>query len=734
MQSARHGDPFAILGRHPFGDGFVVRAFLPGAAAVSLVADGTGCPLVQTKAGLFEALIETDADYTLQITWPGCVIETADPYAFGLLLTDLELHLIAQGRYLDLPLKLGANLRAFAGVKGVMFATWAPNARSVSIVGGFNAWDPRRHPMRFRPEAGTWELFVPDLRPGEIYKYAIVDADGAALVWKADPLARQAELPPRTGSVVAAPAKFAWTDGNWMAQRAERQNLSAPVSIYEVHVESWLRTLDGQPLSWDAAASRLIPHVKALGFTHVELLPIAEYPFGGSWGYQPLSLFAPTSRLGDPSAFASFVDACHAADIGVIVDWVPAHFPSDAHGLARFDGTALYEHEDPRQGFHHDWNTLIYNVGRAEVRGFLIASALSWLETFHVDGLRVDAVASMLYRDYSRPADAWIPNHHGGRENYESIHFLHELNATVAARCPGASIMAEESTAWPGVTSKAGPNHHHAGQRHRTEPASAHARNALGFDFKWNMGWMHDTLRYFERDPVHRGFHLNDITFGLDYGFSEAFVLPLSHDEVVHGKGSLLQRMPGDEWQRFANLRLLLALMWTHPGKKLLFMGGEFGVENEWNVDAAFPWPDHGDMRRKGLSGMVGDLNRLYRSCPQLHLLDRDPEGFAWVVADDAVNAVLAFNRSSGEPANDFLVILNSTPVPRFDYRIGVPVHGRWSELFNSDAAAYGGSNIGNCGSCMTEPVALNGRPHSLRLTLPPLAAIVLGPSVHTSG
>ncbi len=706
LRSARHGNPFAILGRHRVGAGFVVRAYLPGAVAVSIVVNGVDFPMAQTADGLFEAMIETDASYRFRISWPGAQTETADPYAFGLLLTDFELHLFAEGRYLDLPLKLGANICEKDGVDGVMFATWAPNARAVSAVGNFNAWDARRHPMRLRKEAGIWELFIPGLQPGEIYKYAIVGADGSPLPWRADPLARQAELPPRTGSVVAPALAFRWTDEGWMSSRAERQDVSAPVSIYEVHVESWLRTDDGQPQTWDAAAARLIPYVKGLGFTHVELLPIAEYPFGGSWGYQPLSLFAPTSRLGDPSGFARFVDACHAAEIGVIVDWVPAHFPSDSHGLANYDGTALYEHQDPREGFHHDWNTLIYNVGRREVRGFLIASALWWLETFHVDGLRVDAVASMLYRDYSRPADAWIPNHHGGRENYESIGFLKELTATAAERCPGASIMAEESTAWPGVT----------------------ARDGLGFGFKWNMGWMHDTLRYFARDPVHRGHHLHDITFGLDYGFSEAFVLPLSHDEVVHGKGSLLQRMPGDDWQRFANLRLLFSLMWTHPGKKLLFMGGEFGAEKEWDVDASFPWPHPYDGMRSGLSRLVGDLNTLYRSHPQLHRLDREPRGFKWVVADDSANAVLAFRRSSGDAADDLLVVLNTTPVPRFAYPIGVSRPGGWAEILNSDAAAYGGSNLGNDGVCDTEPTPMNDFPHRLRLTLPPLAALVLAP------
>ncbi len=707
LQSGLQGDPFAVLGPHDTPQGRVVRVFMPGAASVTLVDGSIERPMAEHAHGLFECAVASD-DYRLRIRWAEAEIVIEDPYRFPVVLTDFDLHLIAEGRFLDLPIKLGSNVRSFHGSEGVTFAVWAPNARRVAIVGTFNTWDSRRHPMRLRPEAGVWELFIPGLQAGEIYKYAIVGADGEVLPWKADPMARQAELPPRTGSIVAPPSDFVWSDDIWMAGRKSSHAIEAPISIYEVHVESWLRLQDGQAASWEAATERLIPYVVGLGFTHLELLPIAEYPFGGSWGYQPLSLFAPTSRLGDPAAFAHFVNRCHEAGLGVIIDWVPAHFPADAHGLVRFDGSALYEHSDPREGFHNDWNTMIYNVGRAEVRGFLISSAIWWMETFHIDGLRVDAVASMLYRDYSRPADAWVPNHLGGRENFEAIHFLQELNATVAARCPDVMVIAEESTAWPGVTSKDG----------------------LGFDFKWSMGWMHDTLRYFGRDPVHRGYHRDDIAFGLHYGFSEAFVLPLSHDEVVHGKGSLLSRMPGDDWQRFANLRLLFALMWTHPGKKLLFMGGEFGAEDEWKVDAPFPWPHHDDAERQGLMRLVGDLNALYRTYPPLHRRDRHADGFSWIVMDDAVNAVLAFRRTA-DPANpdaDMVVVLNTTPVPRHEYRIGVAQAGRWTEVFNSDSGRYAGSNMGNLGGVEAESIGAQGAAFSLRLTLPPLGAIVLAP------
>ncbi len=567
--------------------------------------------------------------------------------------------------------------------------------------------------MRRRHQAGVWELFLPQglgVGPGARYKFELIGADGQLLV-KSDPVARQTEPPPATASVVADPAAFRWGDTAWMQTRAQRQQPDAPIAIYEVHAGSWLRDLEagGRSLRWDELADRLIPYVRALGFTHIELLPVAEHPFGGSWGYQPLGLFAPSARFGAPEAFARFVDRCHQANIGVIVDWVPAHFPTDAHGLARFDGTALYEHQDPREGFHQDWNTLIYNFGRNEVRGFLIASALEWLEHFHIDGLRVDAVASMLYRDYSRRADEWVPNRYGGRENLEATTFLQQMNTVVHERCPGAITIAEESTAWPGVTA----------------PVDV---NGLGFDYKWNMGWMHDTLHYMQRDPVYRQHHHDGLTFGLVYAFSEHFILPISHDEVVHGKGSLLGKMPGDAWQRLANLRAYLAFMWTHPGKKLLFMGCEIGQLGEWNHDASPEWHLLDDPRHRGVQRLVHDLNALYRNEPALHVRDCAPEGFNWVVGDDRVNSVFAYLRldDAGRP---MLVVANMTPVPRDGYRIGVPpVDGavRWREVLNTDAAIYGGSNLGNGGAVDVDHVPSHGQGQSLVLRLPPLSVVVL--------
>ncbi|AMJ63589.1 glycogen-branching enzyme [Bosea sp. PAMC 26642] len=711
LEEGRHPDPFAVLGRHAVGEQMIVRAFIPGSAYVELVT-GEGesrrtTAMVGHGGGLFEAHAPDDIPYRLRVAWPGGIMEAADPYSFGLLLPDEDIYLFAEGRHFDLSTRLGANPCRFGDVDGVLFAVWAPNAGSVSVVGDFNGWDNRRHPMRRRLGPGVWELFIPGVEIGASYKYAIVTPHGERLPFKADPLARRTELPPRTASIVAARPAFTWSDEAWLDKRSRAHPMAEPMSTYELHVGSWLRTEWGQLGSWDEATDRLIPYIQHMGFTHIELMPITEHPFGGSWGYQPLGMFAPTARLGEPDAFARFVDRCHAAGIGVILDWVPAHFPSDEHGLARFDGTALYEHEDPREGFHRDWNTLIYNVGRREVRGFLIASALWWLETFHLDGLRVDAVASMLYRDYSREPGEWVPNQYGGRENLEAVSFFQELNTLVGERTRGAVTIAEESTAWPGVTS---PVHH----------------GGLGFHFKWNMGWMHDSLRYFTHDPIHRGYHRDDVTFGLIYAFSENFVLPISHDEVVHGKGSLLSRMPGDDWQRFANLRLFLAMMWAHPGKKLLFMGCEFGAEAEWSVDAPFPWPHPYDDLRQGVSRLVRDLNAVYRATPALHRLDHTPDGFAWIVADDSENAVFAFSRSGGDGTPDILVIANMTPVPRHDYRIGVVKPGLWRERLNSDAGIYGGAGLGNGGERHSDAVAAHGQVQSLSLTLPPLGLLIL--------
>jgi 1,4-alpha-glucan branching enzyme len=713
LANATHGDPFAVLGPHPHDGGYIIRAFLPGAHKVDVVSRLDGSVLGRLEAaqpaGLFQGFARERLPYILRITWPEAVQETEDPYSYGLLLGELDLHLFNEGRHFGVADAFGARAMTIDGVPGVRFAVWAPNASRVAVVGDFNAWDARRHPMRMRAPAGIWELFVPRIGPGQRYKYDILGAGGVRVPQKADPVARQTEAPPATASVVAHPLRHHWRDAEWMAGRAARHAPDAPISVYEIHLGSWFEAdgkADGATV-WDDAIARLVPYVKDMGFTHVELLPITEFPFGGSWGYQPLGLFAPSARFGPPDGFARFVDALHEAGLGVILDWVPAHFPTDPHGLARFDGTALYEHLDPREGFHHDWNTYIYNLGRREVQGFLIASALFWLEHFHVDGLRVDAVASMLYRDYSRKAGEWVPNVHGGRENLEAVGFLRHLNAVVAERVPGAMMIAEESTAWPGVT-------------------NAIEHGGLGFSYKWNMGWMHDTLHYMEENPIHRSYHHDEMTFGLIYAFSEKFILPLSHDEVVHGKGSLIGKMPGDAWQRFANLRAYLGFMWTHPGKKLLFMGGEIAQEREWNHDRQIDWHLLDDASHAGIQQLVRDLNRIYAGEPALHARDTDPNGFRWVIGDDRANSVFGYFRFGPDGTPPVLAVCNMTPVPRLDYRIGVPRAGVWRELFNSDSACYGGSNIGNGGAIHTTSTASHGEPQSLVLVLPPLATVIL--------
>jgi 1,4-alpha-glucan branching enzyme len=724
---ARHGDPFAVLGPHRVGDVDVIRALLPSALAVEVIDAGDAARSLGTlnrihEAGLFEGSVARSSAtgdgpaYRLRITWPTSdggttVQEIDDPYAFGPLLGDLDLHLIGEGRHHELGDRLGGHATAVHGVDGTRFAVWAPNAQRVSVVGDFNGWDGRRHVMRRRVEAGVWELFVPGVSAGNRYQYEIVDGHGILLPKKADPVALGAELPPGKASIVADDIPFEWSDGAWMNGRAARHAPDAPIAVYEVHAGSWLRDMEhgGRSFDWNGLGERLIPYAKSMGFTHLEFLPLMEHPFGGSWGYQPLGLFAPTARFGSPRDFARFVDRCHQAGLGIILDWVPAHFPNDEHGLVRFDGSALYEHADPREGFHQDWNTLIYNFGRNEVRGFLIASALEWLERYHVDGLRVDAVASMLYRDYSRKHGEWVPNIYGGRENLEAVAFLKELNQVIADRCPGAMMIAEESTAWPGVTA----------------PIAA---GGLGFSYKWNMGWMHDTLRYVEEDPVHRRWHHDDMTFGMIYAYSEKFVLPISHDEVVHGKGSLINKMPGDDWQKHANLRAYLSFMWTHPGKKLLFMGCEIGDYREWNHDASPDWNLLDVPRHRGLQRLVRDLNHLYAESTALHQQDSDPSGFAWIVGDDRTNSVFAFRRSGRDPTDVVVVVVNMTPVVRSDYRIGVPMEGPWRERFNSDADVYGGSGIGNHGAVRAEAQAMHGMPASIALTLPPLGTLILEP------
>ncbi|WP_434031752.1 1,4-alpha-glucan branching enzyme [[Pseudomonas] boreopolis] len=704
-------DAFALLGPHGQEDGTLkVRVLLPEAEAVGLV-DAQGRLLARLHPGefpgLFEGVLREPAGYRLRIVWPDAVEEIEDVYAYGPVIAEEDLQRIVQGDGEALRRALGAHHERRDGVPGVRFAVWAPNARRVALVGDFNGWDGRRHPMRLRHTAGVWELFVPRVAAGARYKYEITAADGSRLPHKADPLARQAEAPPATASVVPAGEAFAWRDGDWLDARAQGFD-RRPLSVYELHAGSWRRAADGGLPDWDALAAELVPYVRELGFTHIELLPVTEHPFGGSWGYQPLGMYAPTARHGSPEAFARFVDACHQAGIGVILDWVSAHFPGDEHGLQRFDGTALYEHADPREGFHRDWHTLIYNYGRHEVAAYLIGSALEWIERYHVDGLRVDAVASMLYRDYSREDGQWIPNEHGGRENLQAVAFLRRLNDEIARRFPGVMMIAEESTAWPGVTAPT-------------------ARGGLGFTHKWNMGWMHDTLQYLQRDPVHRSHHHSEMTFGLVYAFSERFVLPLSHDEVVHGKRALLAKMPGDDWQRFANLRAYLGFMWAHPGSKLLFMGGEFGQWREWDHDGTLDWGALAHPAHAGLRRLVADLNRVYRGHPALHRGDHLPEGFDWSVGDDHSNSAFAFVRHDPDgAAPPLLAVSNFTPVPRHGYRVGVPRAGLWREILNTDSGHYGGSNAGNGGGLRTEPVPMHGHAQSLQLQLPPLATLYL--------
>jgi len=710
---AEHGDPFSVLGPHELAHGIIIRAYLPGALGVELIHSVSGEVLgaleQSSVPGLFSIRVEQRVPYHYRIHWSSGVQETEDPYAFGQLLGEMDLYLFAEGNHRELGKSLGAQLTSHEGVEGVRFSVWAPNARRVSVVGSFNGWDGRRHPMRLRQPSGVWELFIPRLAAGEVYKYEILGRDGI-LPLKADPMALATELPPATGSVVSAPLQFEWRDDDWMQRREAQQGYQAPMSIYEVHAGSWRHEAgeESRVLSWKELGEQLIPYVQQLGFTHIELMPIMEHPFGGSWGYQLLSQFAPTARYGSPADFAAFVDACHQAGIGVILDWVPAHFPTDAHGLGQFDGTALYEYAHPFEGFHQDWDTFIYNLGRNEVHGFMLASALHWLRAYHVDGLRVDAVASMLYRDYSRKDGEWIPNRHGGRENLESIDFLRHLNDVVTQEVPGALVIAEESTAWPGVS----------------RPTQ---EGGLGFAYKWNMGWMHDSLKYVAEDPLHRRHHHHQMTFGLLYAFSEHFVLPISHDEVVHGKRSLLDKMPGDRWQKFANLRLYLSFMWSHPGKKLLFMGCEFGQWREWNHDNELDWYLLRYGEHQGVQQLVSDLNALYRHEPALHQLDGKPEGFAWLIGDDATNSVYAWLRQdeSGEP---LLVVHNFTPEPRNGYRVGVPKAGAWHVLLNSDAERYAGSNAGSQGGVVAEAVANHGQPQSLLLDLPPLGTLVVKP------
>jgi 1,4-alpha-glucan branching enzyme len=716
-----HGDPFAVLGPHALSDDrssrVVIRAMLPRAdRIVVLPADPGLSPQPMTRihpAGLFESVFADRKEpfaYQLEVRdGDGMVRRCEDPYRFPSMLSDFDLHLLGEGTHYRAYQKLGAHLETLEGVAGVRFAVWAPNARRVSVVGDWNGWDGRVHPMRLHPGNGLWEIFIPGLGVNALYKYEILSAHGGPVTLKTDPVAFAFEVAtPPTASVVTDLA-YAWDDAEWMASRAARNSLDAPLSIYEVHLGSWMRVPEegNRSLTYRELGERLAAYVAEMGYTHVELLPITEHPFYGSWGYQPIGLYAPTRRYGTPQDFMALVDALHQRGIGVILDWVPAHFPNDPHGLTYFDGTHLYEHEDPRRREHPEWGTRIFNYGRNEVANYLIGSALFWLDAYHIDGLRLDAVASMLYLDYGRQGGDWLPNRFGGRENLEAVSFLRRLNEAVYREHPGAITIAEESTAWPQVS----------------RPTYL---GGLGFGFKWNMGWMHDLLDYMARDPIHRKYHHNHLTFGLLYAWSENFILPLSHDEVVYGKGSLHRKMPGDDWQQFANLRAFYTFMYGHPGKKLLFMGGEFGQTNEWNHETGLDWfllemgPYH-----RGLQRLVQDLNAFYRAQPALHQVDFSSEGFQWIDCDDSDASVVSFLRRAKDPEDFLVFICNFTPVVLSHYRVGVPRGGIYQERINTDAAIYGGGNVGNAGHVLAEPIPTHGHPFSLDLTLPPLGILV---------
>lgn len=704
---AQHHDPFSILGRHHLDDEVLVRAYIPSAQQVMIVEGNITLERVP-ETDLFEwrgnpnsipnyyRLVWRDESHHEHIAH--------DPYCFPPQLSDFDLHLFGEGKHRHAYRFLGAHVHEVEGVSGILFAVWAPNAERVSVVGDFNQWDGRRHPMRVRGGSGVWELFIPDLASGLFYKYEIRNRASGSVVLKADPYAQQYELRPNTASVVVAESSYKWGDQDWMLNHQSVDWQHAPISIFEVHLGSWQRGPEGEFLNYRDLAHRLVDYVTELGFNYIELMPITEHPYDPSWGYQSTGYFAPTRRYGNADDFRYLIDHCHRHGVGVILDWVPAHFPKDAHGLAAFDGTALYEHADPRLGEHLDWSTLIYNFARSEVKNFLISSAVFWLQEMHIDGLRVDAVASMLYRDYSR--EDWVPNEYGGRENVEAIDFLRELNVVVHEEQPGCLMMAEESTSWPQVT----------------RPTWA---GGLGFDIKWNMGWMNDTLRYISHEPVHRRYHQDLLTFSMLYAFTENFLLPFSHDEVVHGKQSMLNKMPGDEWQKFANLRVLYTYMFCHPGKKLLFMGNEFGHGQEWSSMQTLDWYVLDYPLHQGIQKLVKDLNQLYKRLSALHHYEFDWRGFEWINCHDSENSVLSFIRSSEQ--EQVLVIVNLTPVIRQDYRLGVAQPGRYQELFNSDAHCYGGSNVGNSSEDLhTEEIAWMDRPHSITLTLPPLAGIVL--------
>jgi len=703
--AGEHHDPHSLLGNHPAEGGMVVRALRPHADVVRVLIGDQSYPLRKVhEAGLFSALVPHEpGDYRLAVHHGEHVVTTDDPYRWLPTLGEVDLHLIGEGRHERLWDVLGSHLRSYdtpgGTVTGTSFAVWAPTARGVRVCGDFDGWNGVGQPMRSLGGSGVWEVFLPGVERGARYKYRILGQDGH---WreKADPMARQAEVPPATASIVTASA-YEWSDAEWLRRRAASTPVAEPMSVYEIHLGSWR-----QGLSYRALADELVDYLDRTGFTHVEMLPVAEHPFGGSWGYQVSSYYAPTSRFGEPDDFRYLVDRLHQAGYGVIVDWVPAHFPKDEWALARFDGTPLYEHPDPRRGEQLDWGTYVFDFGRKEVRNFLVANALYWFEEFHIDGLRVDAVASMLYLDYSREEGGWEPNIYGGRENLEAVSFLQEMNATVYKNHPGTVTIAEESTSWPGVTR---PTH----------------LGGLGFGFKWNMGWMHDTLHYTGRDPVYRGYHHNEMTFSMVYAYTENFVLPISHDEVVHGKGSLWTRMPGDDWNKAANVRALLAFMWAHPGKQLLFMGQEFGQGREWSESRSLDWGELDNPLRSGIQDLVGDLNRAYRANPALYSQDAVPGGFEWIDANDASGNVFSFVRW-GTDGRAVVCIANFAGQPHDDYRVGLPFAGRWSELVNTDASVYGGSGVGNFGAVWATDDSWHGRPASAVLRVPPTGVLWL--------
>ncbi len=707
IAEAKHHDPFSILGRHCIDGHIQVRVYSPYAEAIEFSHNNVALQRIPDSDFFQYECQENDLPHHYKLSWTdknGHHHENYDPYDFPTQLAEFDQHLFSEGKHWHIYNKLGAHLHQVDNIDGVLFAVWAPNAERVSVIGDFNRWDGRCHPMRNLGSSGIWEIFIPELEAGCLYKFELLARNSNEILVKTDPYGQQFEFRPATSSIVTDYSHYQWQDAKWMETRQNHNWLNAPMSIYEVHLGSWRRDDQGNFLNYRELAKQLVAYVVDMGFTHIELLPVTEHPFDGSWGYQTTGYFAPTSRHGNADDFRYFIDYCHLHDIGVILDWVPAHFPKDSFALARFDGTALYEHEDPRKGEHRDWGTLIYNYGRNEVKNFLLSSAIFWLNEFHMDGLRVDAVASMLYLNYSRDDNDWIPNMYGSHENLEAIDFFKELNSVTHNQHPGTFIIAEESTAWPQVT----------------RPTWA---GGLGFSMKWNMGWMHDTLSYMSHDPVYRKHHHDQLTFGLIYAFTENFTLPFSHDEVVHGKGSLLNKMPGDEWQRFANLRLLFTFMYTYPGKKLLFMGGEFGQGTEWNFNQALDWyileyPNH-----QGIQKLVRDLNHLYKSEPALFHHDFDQQGFEWIDCHDVEQSVISFRRKHEN--KELIVVFNFTPLPRHNYRIGVSKGGTYKEVFNSDSSFYAGSNTGN-GNAFSEPVPWMNQAHSINLTLPPLGGIIL--------